>query len=399
MRANVICLLILTAVCSLPRLKAQNVIHCWDFTNGGLTEGSNRWPSPLSEQARLVGNGTITHNFTNSFAYSWSQTEIDLLSTTSTTPTLTPNSCPDSQDSYGTAFGCASEANNGNSFILAFPTTGYENIVLSFDSRRTSTGFSNNTLAYTTDGVMYNNFYTFDTGASNWKTDVVNFSSIEEANDNPLFAVRITLGGAVGTQTNRNARFDNIKMTGAPVSVIVPIRLTSFKANLVTNGRVQLDWITATEEGNAYMVVERSADGRSFYDIGRVSGRGYSQSPLSYQFVDEAPRAGINYYRLRQVDFDGSYHYHNVVSVSTGGGESPLSIYPNPTTGTLYFSEALPLGASVAVYDMLGRLKQQLVISQENADRLQLALLTPGAYILRWEDGAKGSQTLRFIRQ
>ena len=87
------------------------------------------------------------------------------------------------------------------------------------------------------------------------------------------------------------------------------------------------------------MAVERSGDARLFTEIGKIPGAGNSNSTLRYHLEDTAPLNGINYYRLRQVDYDGTINYSNIISVTFNGktGSPTLALYPNVvrTGGTM----------------------------------------------------------------
>lgn len=110
----------------------------------------------------------------------------------------------------------------------------------------------------------------------------------------------------------------------------LPIELTRFTATPKEKS-VMLAWETASEINNDYMAVERSSDARSFTEIGKIAGAGNSNSILRYQLEDTAPHNGINYYRLRQVDYDGTINYSNIVSATFNGktGLPSLNLYPN----------------------------------------------------------------------
>ncbi|NQX97469.1 MAG: T9SS type A sorting domain-containing protein, partial [Flavobacteriales bacterium] len=99
-------------------------------------------------------------------------------------------------------------------------------------------------------------------------------------------------------------------------------------------GYNHLYWITATEINNDHFEIEKSIDGVLFHKIGSTNGSGNSLSQLSYEFNDNNPSLGINYYRLRQVDFDGKFKYSNVISIKQSYG-AEISIFPNPTQGKL----------------------------------------------------------------
>jgi hypothetical protein len=97
------------------------------------------------------------------------------------------------------------------------------------------------------------------------------------------------------------------------------------------NGKVILDWVTATELNNLGFEIQRSLDNNIFVTIGFVEGKGTSTSNQYYSFTDEGID-GIIYYRLKQVDFNGSYNYSQVIEVN-GVTVSTLQLeqnYPNP---------------------------------------------------------------------
>lgn len=113
----------------------------------------------------------------------------------------------------------------------------------------------------------------------------------------------------------------------------LPVELLSFNA-VKTGGSALLLWQTATEINNNFFRVEKSADGFNFSSIGIVFGAGNSNQLLDYSFVDATPVSGINYYRLAQVDFDGTEHLSQMVSLDFSGVNEmdDISIYPNPVS-------------------------------------------------------------------
>lgn len=99
---------------------------------------------------------------------------------------------------------------------------------------------------------------------------------------------------------------------------------------------IQIEWATASELNNDYFVVERSADGRNFEDLEWVSGQGTTSEAHFYQIQDKNPWSGDNYYRLRQVDFDGTTTYSDIRIVKRDSEK--VLVYPNPVEETLYLS-------------------------------------------------------------
>ena len=111
----------------------------------------------------------------------------------------------------------------------------------------------------------------------------------------------------------------------------LPVELLSFYA-VKTGGSALLLWQTATEINNNYFRIEKSADGFQFNNIGIVFGAGNSNQLLVYSFVDATPVSGSNYYRLAQVDFDGTEHFSQVIAIDFSGVNEfdDISAYPNP---------------------------------------------------------------------
>jgi hypothetical protein len=105
--------------------------------------------------------------------------------------------------------------------------------------------------------------------------------------------------------------------------VFLPVELLEFDA-VPNDGAVKVMWATGSELGSAYFVVERSGDGETFTPIGEVAAAGESSSLIRYHFVDDQPLFGTSYYRLRQVDQDGSTAFSRIASVDLGNAEAGL---------------------------------------------------------------------------
>ncbi len=175
--------------------------------------------------------------------------------------------------------------------------------------------------------------------------------------DNTVFAFSTNADGIWGT-TNTNTlgrrEVGIIDVANAPV----PVELTSFNANVV-DGKVNLTWVTATETNNSGFAIERSSNGGEFTQVGFVKGKGTTTERTSYSFVDNSVTSGKYTYRLKQVDFDGSYEYSKTVEVNVGlPTEFSLSQnYPNPFNPTTTINFALPKASNVklTIYNALGK--------------------------------------------
>ena len=174
-------------------------------------------------------------------------------------------------------------------------------------------------------------------------------------------------------------------------SVVLPIELTSFTATC--DGRSALvEWTTATEKNNDYFSLERSDDAINFTEVARVAGAGNSIEPIDYTYNDYGIHGGDNYYRLVQVDYDGTRTVSEVIVANCiepeSDGEPEVLAYPNPFSSelTVVLDNFGNRAATIEVYDMLGKLIYTNKISapQNSYETiLNLSNLPPAAYTVR----------------
>jgi len=138
---------------------------------------------------------------------------------------------------------------------------------------------------------------------------------------------------------------------------IVPVELSSFYAN-VSNGNVVLNWTTETELNNQEFVVERRITESQFITIGNIQGNGTTTGRKYYSFTDASVEAGKYFYRLKQVDFDGSFEYSNEVSAEV---TAPLEFalaqnYPNPFNPSTSIKYSVPESGNIrlSVFNVVG---------------------------------------------
>ncbi len=182
---------------------------------------------------------------------------------------------------------------------------------------------------------------------------------------------------------------DNVTISsGSPL----PVELTRFDATAKGAG-VNLSWATASEKNNDRFDVQRSATGEAFETIGSLKGTGNSTMAHEYAFVDKLPVAGLAYYRLKQVDTDGTTTFSPVVTVK-GTALSGLA-FPNPSAGQITL--AADLGAvAYRVYNAIG----QTVLQGQatGGERLNVAGLPKGPFFLELT-GPAGRSTQRFMHE
>jgi hypothetical protein len=165
----------------------------------------------------------------------------------------------------------------------------------------------------------------------------------------------------------------------------LPVVLTAFTATPAAGSRaVHLAWATASETNNAHFEAERSLDGVSFAAFRTVAAAGSSPVPHTYALTDAALPANVQqlYYRLRQVDSDGTASY-SPVRVVVVGLASPLVLFPNPAGAVTTLAGAEP-GAVVQVFDALGHLAATATADATGTAHLPLpAGLATGLYVVR----------------
>jgi hypothetical protein len=149
----------------------------------------------------------------------------------------------------------------------------------------------------------------------------------------------------------------------------------------------RLTWATASEKNNAGFAIEASANGHVFHRLGWVVGQGTATRPSNYQFDDGTLAAypgPVVYYRLRQVDQDGSETFSPVRNLPVPAGlASSLRLWPNPAHGTVVVAGLAP-GQMAQLYDLTGRLI--LTATSPRSGPLQLALpasIPAGIYVVR----------------
>jgi hypothetical protein len=137
----------------------------------------------------------------------------------------------------------------------------------------------------------------------------------------------------------------------------VPVELTSFTAAVVDND-VQLNWATATEKNNSGFQIERKSEGE-FETIGFVPGSGTTTEPMIYSFSDINLNPGTYNYRLKQIDYDGTFEYSDPVEIDITSPDvySLNQNYPNPFNPStkITFSLASDAQVSLKVFDVLGQ--------------------------------------------
>lgn len=167
----------------------------------------------------------------------------------------------------------------------------------------------------------------------------------------------------------------------APVSASYVDFMASAKGN-----QAQLVWSTQIETNNSGFVIERSNDSRNWSKIGFVT----SSAKQAYSFVDATPNAGTNYYRLAQVDFDGTTTLSDVKKVTFNASENPVSVYPNPANNEINVLFNNSNIYTVQLIDLNGRVvfNSNVQVASNAVLTIQRNNLPAGSYILNLVDAS-----------
>jgi hypothetical protein len=221
--------------------------------------------------------------------------------------------------------------------------------------------------------------------ANDWDAESVDLSAYDGGTIGNGVQLKFVVTNGHGT----NVYLDDINISNVG-AVSTSITLLNF--NAVKNGsEVDIKWQTATEINNDYFTVEKSLpagqagkNGIDFTTVDIVDGAGNSQSILNYQTTDRFPYNGISYYRLKQVDYDGTVSYSEIVAVNFNDHKN-ITVYPNPGTG-IFNIEGLGTESEITVDNPLG---QTILIKRTFSDSSEIDLRDQlsGVYYIKINNG------------
>jgi hypothetical protein len=175
----------------------------------------------------------------------------------------------------------------------------------------------------------------------------------------------------------------NIESISSETCSVLPVTFSSFELQKMENA-VIVRWATAEERKNDHFEIEKSKDGRHFEKAGVVTGKGDSNENIDYEFLDQNPFAGTSYYRIRQVDTDGSYEFTSVKAIKLGDEKSPTILFPNPAQDAVKLDHLQP-GSLITISDQKGK-KVIEWPSLGKAATIPVDKLMPGVYVLSIRD-------------
>jgi len=201
------------------------------------------------------------------------------------------------------------------------------------------------------------------------------------------------INSAVNSKANNTGRSNNFIIPSGSVILNIdagivptgttPVMLLSFTGTLQNNKTVLLNWQTTAEYNNDRFEVERSNDGINFATLGSVKGNGTASTAHNYSFVDASPMNGTNYYRLRQVDFDGHYDYSNIVLIRISNKPVVTALYNIQSNSIQVNFNAQQSKTPIQLFASNGQLIKSGLVNNSSRYTLELPVLAGGIYMLR----------------
>ena len=171
-------------------------------------------------------------------------------------------------------------------------------------------------------------------------------------------------------------------------ATVLPVKLKFFDVQKLKNS-VLINWNTIQETNSDYFIVQYSTDGKNWIDIAKKTAAGFSNSSINYEVTDNAPQAGINFYKLKQVDKNGKTAFSPVKAVVFGESNEVL-ITPNPAKDfvNIYFSNNNTKLTKISVFNTNGLLVKELT-TNEQYHKMNTASLSKGMYFIKVQNGEK----------
>lgn len=182
-------------------------------------------------------------------------------------------------------------------------------------------------------------------------------------------------------------RLDELTISGTVTTAPLPVSLLYFRAQALPDNRVQLNWATATERDADRFEIQRSRTLAEFGTVGQLPARGTTDTRQLYTFTDDWPDAGTTYYRLRQVDRDGTAHLSEVVAVVLDDRTPSLLVIDTNGPGVVALKGRNLGGAAWSLWSAAGLLVPVTVRTGSDGRVELIGSFGGGLYLIR-ADGA-----------
>lgn len=364
--------------------------------------------------ASSVGNVTVTSGSSNSVTLTGTMADINAyMGSTATQPVFT-QARPDQNSTCGGSFQITTDvSDNGNTPGPPRTDRNVRNLIITAVADRTNdnvgtipAGTSKTFNVLTgTNGATADSFEDPNRAITAINgTAVTSGQTVTLANGNSIVVnsdgtIAFTAGSTSGTQTftytvtSPASGCTETATVTANVSGPLPVELTRFEASGVENRKALLTWVTASERNAAYFTVQHSLTARDWAEIGRVDAHGTTSQRNTYTFTDPNPAGGVNYYRLLQVDHDGSAQLSPVRSVVLTGGLR-VQVSPNPASSILYIK-----GENLQTATIVSQTGREIGRYDIRETGIDIRSLTPGWYLVVVTAKSGAQQAVRMLKE
>ena len=213
---------------------------------------------------------------------------------------------------------------------------------------------------------------------------------------NGTFRMEVEVTDNLGARTRDTVQ---IIETGS----FLPAGILYFKGKYSGKDNI-LQWATASEFNSERFEIQRSADGQQFETIGSIAGAGMSKTTKEYSYTDQLVPEKLNYYRLMQIDMDGSTRYSSVVSLNNGTGKWHVETYPNPVVEELQVNlHSREKGSLIIrVMNQHGQLIKNVMLNKSADElmvRMKLKDIPAGVYFLEFRIGDALKEVRKIIKK
>jgi hypothetical protein len=297
--------------------------------------------------------------------------------------TLTQSGLSNFAEDHCTGDGFSVNSWDTNDYIqIQSSTTNYIGpFTFSFDYRMSDINLGNFVIQVSTDGNSFNTIGNLNATAPSATCNFLGpFSLSTSYNNQPNIYFRFLKTNDAATALNR-LRLDNITLQ----ATAVPVEISYFQTEVADFQKVNIRWETISEINSSYFVVERSRDAVNYKPIGSIEAAGSSRTKKTYSFTDETALFGTNYYRLKQIDSDGSQQIFRPQSVIIEDTYLPFGIFPNPLMGQDFSVKVEDSDeAEITLLDFSGKAIELKInkLTQTVVEISPLETLNFGTYIL-----------------
>ncbi|HPS40068.1 MAG TPA: FlgD immunoglobulin-like domain containing protein [Candidatus Cloacimonadota bacterium] len=338
---------IMILLCFVSLSASATLISYWDF-NSNIPAGNTNWAQPISSS---TSNGSLSYTYPA------------LRAGTGTTLNSTDSV-------YGSSLHIPLANpltdHNYRYLDLSLSTVGYHNLSLSFASTRSAGAFSSAAVSYSTDGTNFTPRTTLSFANTDWALFTIDFSGVSAVEDISSLKIRIVTSGA--TQVNKIFRYDNIQITGDPITL--PVEFSGMTVSPGIDNNAYISWTTQSETGvNGYYVLRGfSEDLNQAGIISPLIQAANSSTTQTYFFADaDLTASGLYFYWLQALDYNGETGYFGpqILTWSPGDPANPSAplktglstLYPNPFNPSLTIDYALEESSptQIRIYNLRGQ--------------------------------------------